>query len=325
LIPLKWRSLWLSLIVGFWLVGVSLMMIAQAQARLRTESPAHQPPNVALAAVKPTSPVMSATLYLPVLNHNYPWPCPTVSTNQYGLLSASGPPINHPDYLHGDLNLALRGYLPFTSTLDLIRYEGETDEDPPQLIHLFADQRPPQFVAVNRPFDWLWDPDQCDGNPRGCRGEPILTGEGHLWEAAVTGLAAAPGEAVYLPTRHATLVNKENYRAVVLYAEATRLTLGYTRDDSVANGYAVHLENICVDPNLLSLYKAQIRADGYRLTDYLPALRNGQPLGLARTEAVLVAVRDRGQFMDPRSQKDWWQTIPPTGLLHVTVEHPTGP
>jgi len=96
------------------------------------------------------------------------------------------------------------------------------------------------------------------------------------------------------------------YKAMVLYAEQTRITLAYTRQDSVIPGYTVHIENVCVDPNLLSLYKAQTGADGWHVTGNLPALRNDQALGTALNMEIQVAIRDKGSFMDPRSAKDWW-------------------
>jgi len=85
------------------------------------------------------------------------------------------------------------------------------------------------------------------------------------------------------------------------------MTLGYTRDDTVATGYVVHLENVCVDPNLLALYRAQNDAAGFRATGFLPALRANEKLGTAFGDEMQVAVRDRGAFLDPRSRKDWWQ------------------
>ena len=89
----------------------------------------------------------------------------------------------------------------------------------------------------------------------------------------------------------------------MLYAESNRITLGYTREDSVANGDAVHLENVCVDPNLLALYQSS-NATGRA---FLPALREDEVLGTAGSGQVLVAVRDRGVFFDPRSRLDWRQ------------------
>ena len=51
------------------------------------------------------------------------------------------------------------------------------------------------------------------------------------------------------------------YGALVLYAEPTRLTLKYTREDNVVSGFTLHLENICDDANLLALYR-QLNAAG---------------------------------------------------------------
>jgi len=36
-------------------------------------------------------------------------------------------------------------------------------------------------------------------------------------------------------------------------------------------------------------------------------LREDEVLGTASSGSVLVAVRDRGVFFDPRSRLDWWQ------------------
>jgi len=79
--------------------------------------------------------------------------------------------------------------------------------------------------------------------------------------------------------------------------------LKYTREDNVVAGYTLHLENICVDANLLALYR-QLNAAG---RSELPALRPGQSLGRASGSEIDAAIRDSGAFLDPRSRKDWWQ------------------
>ena len=89
---------------------------------------------------------------------------------------------------------------------------------------------------------------------------------------------------------------------MVLYAEARRLTLTYTRDDTPAVGYVIHLEELAVDPGLVALYQ-QLNAEGRHR---LPALRNGEVLGTADRSGVRIAIRDTGMFMDPRACKDWW-------------------
>ena len=88
----------------------------------------------------------------------------------------------------------------------------------------------------------------------------------------------------------------------MLYASETRLTLKYTREDNVVQGYTVHLENVCPEPSLLALYR-QLNSQG---RGRLPALRGGQALGRANGGEIRAAVRDSGTFMDPRSRKDWW-------------------
>lgn len=89
----------------------------------------------------------------------------------------------------------------------------------------------------------------------------------HVAATLVT-LAAGAGESPGIPHRRAQIYGG-GYKALVLYAEPTRITLGYTRDDSVANGYTVHLEGICVDPNLVALYRSSNAAG----RGFLPALR----------------------------------------------------
>jgi hypothetical protein len=89
---------------------------------------------------------------------------------------------------------------------------------------------------------------------------------------------------------------------MVLYATYDTLTLKYTREDNVVRGYTVHLAGVCPEPRLLALYQSS-NASG---RGSLPALRGNQPLGRARGGSVLVAIRDTGAWMDPRSDKDWW-------------------
>ncbi|MDX1523355.1 MAG: hypothetical protein R3264_17150, partial [Anaerolineae bacterium] len=115
-----------------------------------------------------------------------------------------------------------------------------------------------------------------------------------------------PNEALHLPTRGPDIFGG-GFKAMVLYAEVQRLTLGYTRRDTVAPGYTIHLEGLCVDPNLLALYQAQVDGTGWHVTSHLPGLQQNQRLGTALNATVQVVVRDRGTFLEPRSRKDWWR------------------
>jgi hypothetical protein len=218
--------------------------------------------------------------------------CPASSDNSYTTIPIAGGGLAHPDALHADLNLALRGYTAADVAADLFNKDGPVDGDPPQLAGIFGDYRRPTFGQSYQVYDWDWN---C--GEHGCRGGLVDTGA-----ATLLTLQAAPGEALGVPHRGAQIYGG-GYKALVLYAESNRITLGYTREDSVANGYAVHLENVCVDPNLLALYQSS-NATGRA---FLPALREDEVLGTAGSGQVLVAVRDRGVFFDPRSRLDWWQ------------------
>jgi hypothetical protein len=239
------------------------------------------------------------TVFLPVIMRSPPPVCPLTSDATFEVIPFVGARADHPDYLHGDLNLSLRGYSPTSAYLGLVSYNGSGIEDSPQLAGLFQPNRGPNITSAYRVNDWIWDPNQCGGDPHGCAGDPLTQ-----WGVTLMALATTPGEPVQIPERGASIY-QGTYRVLVLYAEERRITLGYTREDSVANGYAVHLENLCVDPNLLALYRAQTDAGGWHVTGHLPALRHDQPLGTALGQAILVAVRDRGSFMDPRA-RDWW-------------------
>lgn len=237
-------------------------------------------------------------IYLPLLMVNPPV-CPQVSSATFELIPIEGSPTDRPDFLHADLNLARRGYSETLADQTLKDFAGATDPGAPQLAGLFNPNRFPGIPTVYRVNGWNWG---C--GPHGCPTGPILNPL-----VTLMALNTTPGQPVYIPERGDNIWG--NYKAMVLYAEETRITLGYTRRDSVAVGYAVHLETVCVDPNLLALYRAQVGPDGYRKLNNglysLPALRNDQLLGTALGQGIGVAIRDQGSFLDPRSRKDWWR------------------
>jgi hypothetical protein len=189
---------------------------------------------------------------------------------------------------HPDMNLAVRGYSPTTAYLGLVDYAGNIDPNAPQLYTLFGNRRTPVFTSAFRVYQWDWG---CN-----CRGGPIAK-----WAVTLLGMRTTPGEIIRLPVAGYDVGG--GYGALVLYAEPTRLTLKYTREDNVVAGYTLHLENICVDANLLALYR-QLNAAG---RSELPALWPGQPVGRASSSEIDAAIRDGGSFLDPRSRKDWWQ------------------
>ena len=231
-----------------------------------------------------------AVLYLPLVAQAGPTPIPTpVAT--FTTLPVQGPPVDRPAVTNPDLNLAIRSYVTTTAALTLVDVDGDTDPDAPQLAALFSPPRLPSFTAVYQVYDWNW---ACSAD--GCRGDPIGFPQVTLLTMAVT-----PGEPLFLPTRNQQ-IHAGGYKALVLYAEETRITLTYTREDTPARGYLVHLEGIQVDPALLALYRAKDAAGRKEL----PALRNNERFANASGSTLNVAIRDTGSFMDPRARKDWW-------------------
>ncbi|MEX1018457.1 MAG: hypothetical protein WDZ49_02300 [Litorilinea sp.] len=216
--------------------------------------------------------------------------CPTQSSAAYGTVPALGQ-LGRPAAQSGDVNLALRGYRATAAPLGLIDWNGNTDPNAPQIAAVFADRRAPRFTSAYRVYDWDW---ACGTD--GCKGQPLTH-----WPVTLVGLQSQPHEAIHIPARGLQIYNG-GYIALVLYAEETRLTVTYTRDDSPARGYVVHLEDFCVDPTLLAHYR-QLDAAGRR---QLPALRPQDPVGTAAPHPIKIAIRDEGSFMDPRSHKDWW-------------------
>ncbi len=213
---------------------------------------------------------------------------PTKST--FNILPILSRVTDRPAAQHADLNLALRGYAATQSAARLIDLEGGADPGAPRLLDLFADRRAPTIKAVYRVNDWDWG---CN-----CRAAPIADPE-----VTLLGVVVAPGEAIRVPVAGSDIGGGN--QVMVLYAEAERITLVYTRNDNVSTGYAIHVEDIIVAPELLALY--QQLNDAGRAN--LPALRAGQPFAQARGSEIKIAIRDAGAFMDPRSRKDWWQGI----------------
>ncbi|MFW6069282.1 MAG: hypothetical protein ACOC9E_06845, partial [Chloroflexota bacterium] len=195
---------------------------------------------------------------------------------------------DRPAAQHPDINLAIRGWSETTADLSLVHYGGPTDVNAPQLDSIFSGDRLPQFTSAYRVHHWFWE---CD-----CRGGPITD-----WPVTLLGMAAPEGESLHVPASGYEIGG--GFEVLVLYATQNRLTLKYSAEDNVKRGYTLHVEGVCVDPDLLGLYE-QMNAAG---RERLPALREGQAFGRAAGNEFRVAIRDNGSFLDPRSQKDWWK------------------
>jgi hypothetical protein len=228
-------------------------------------------------------------LYLPILSKP---PCQNTGQS-YGSISVIGEDPDRPAELNADINLTLRGYELTTGVyLGLVSYGPVSDSKAPQLYSLFGDNRTATFINAYRVHQWFW----ADPPDPGTRG-PVIDD----YPTTHIGMAVTPGELIRTPSSGYDIGG--GFEVMVLYAEATRITLKYTREDNVKVGYTLHVEDLCVDSNLLALY--HLRNSQGR--DNLPALPAGQPFGRANGVELGVSIVDSGSFMDPRSRNDWWQ------------------
>lgn len=239
-----------------------------------------------------------AVLFLPLIVSEEvppaPTPTPTLPIQPprtYTTVPVEPPPTDRPAEIHGDLNLALRGYVPTFGFLGLVNYGGKFDEQAPQIDGMFSPPWLPSFLALYKVHDWDWS---CGSD--GCRGAPI-----EEYPVTLLEMETAVNEPIAIPRRNPPIYAGD-FKALVLYADERRLTITYTRRDTAAVGYMVHLEDFAVHPDLLALYR-QMNEAGRK---HLPALRNGEIVGIADRGSVKIATRDTGRFLDPRTCKDWW-------------------
>ncbi len=241
-----------------------------------------------------------------------PGGCPTTSGNGYSRGVAyqwdTDNPVR-PAYNHADKNLDLRGYAATSATRGLVNYGSDDPTQPPQFATLFNPNRVPAFNTF-RVYNWNWAPSP---NP-GTRGS-LYDG----YPVSALGLATTAGEALHVPGSGYDI--GAGMEVIVLYADADTVAFKYTREDSVGpNGYTLHVDNICTDPNLLAVYNSLDAASGPRYVYVgqgygydLPTLAAGQVFGTARGSEIVIAIADTGAFMDPRSCNEWWQIRPGQG------------
>lgn len=214
--------------------------------------------------------------------------CDPVPGAAFGSLPTVGEPTKDPPPAqHADLNMKVRGWEPVGFELGLVDYGGDTDALAPKLGSLYTEDHTPAFVQNFAVHQWDWG--------AGMAGGPIAD-----WPVTLTAFAAAPGEVLEVP--HSGYDIGQGKTARLLYLDEDSVTLKYTGEDNVVFGYTIHVVGVCVDPALRALYEANDAAGRAEL----PALAGDQPFGRAIGDRVLVAVRDTGAFMDPRSKKDWW-------------------
>ncbi|MCP4357700.1 MAG: hypothetical protein GY796_06760 [Chloroflexi bacterium] len=231
-----------------------------------------------------TAQTTNQTVYLPLIL-TAPISCEVAGTS-YDSLSIIPPPYSGDAATNVEFSLGYRGYEPTTTSLQLIRLGPVHDVNAPQFNTIFTDNRLPTFVRAYHRYRWIND-------------QPVDTHS--PWGSTVLGMAVTPGEIIQTPDSGYDISG--GYDVLVLYADPQRMTLKYTREDSVAFGYTVYIEDVCVEPDLLALYEEE-NGNGRHS---LPALFGNQPIGRALGNEIKTAVRDTGHFLDPRSCNDWWQ------------------
>jgi hypothetical protein len=197
-------------------------------------------------------------------------------------------PSDRPAEAHPDLNLSIRNYELTEAAKTLVDYASPGPGiTAPQLSGLFGTPRLPVFRNVYRVYDWDWGRMQ-----RGA----LLS-----WPPVTAlGMETNVGETLHVPDSGYDIGS--GCEVLVLYACEDRITLKYTREDNAVYGFMLHVELVCVEPSLVALYQECDRT-GRRT---LPALRPRQAFGRASGTEVVIAIRDAGAFMDPRTRGDWW-------------------
>lgn len=216
--------------------------------------------------------------YLPAVIYQQPsvMDC-NVPGGSFTTLSIIGPPITVNPETDRYLNLGVRGYKRVDAPLQLVQLGPVHDSKSPQFPGIFGDRRTPTFTNA---YD---------------------TAPNSQWEVTLLGMGTNPAEIIY--TADSGYDIGGGYEYLVLYAAETRVTLHIGREDGGARGYVLYIEDVCVDPDLVALYRQSYAAG----RQSLPVLRGHAPFGRAIGNEVKVAVRDTGSFMDPRSRNDWWQ------------------
>lgn len=221
------------------------------------------------------SPDAGKRVYLPVAVAAPPAPDCNVPGGTFAPLPVQGTDRINDAANDRRINLGLRDNKRVNEPLGFVVY-GSTNDKAPQLQGMFGDRRIPAFTSA-----WQTAPNSN-------------------YKVTLLGLGTAPGEAIYAPDSNNPIF--PNYAYLVLYADEKRITLHNGREDNL-RGYVIHIEDVCVDPDLVRLYRS-LNAAG---RGSLPGLRGHQAFGRAIGAEVRVAVRDEGTWLDPRSCRDWWK------------------
>lgn len=243
-----------------------------------------------------------------------PGSCPTTSTNSYESwqMDQNSASSSVAAQAHPDKNINIRGYESAAATKQLYDRGEPVDSKSPQLSTML--DQTPAILSTFKVYDWNWS-----ANTKGS----LLS----KYDATMIGLSAAAGAAVRVPDAKFDLIagteTSGGYTATILFADANSVTIKYTLQDDVVSHYTVHLDNICTDPNLLTLYN-QLDAQKYQNSTVrykLPIVKGKQIIGTAKGDDVRVTIRNSGEFIDPRLKNSFWRGI--TTLPTGTAPTPT--
>lgn len=215
--------------------------------------------------------------------------CPTASGEHYD--TAMNHEIDANAESNPEIVLRMRGWERVEEKLGLVTYGYPAGEPPdpraPQLGTIVRNRV--SFATAYRVHKWDWE---------NRRPSPELESKSPV---SLLGLTAKIGQDVYTPESGYDVGG--GHQAMVIYASADAVTMNLIGDDNAIVGYAIHIDGFCVDPNLLALYR-RLASEGRH---QMPYLFGGEKIGTANSTEVRVAIRDSGDYLDPRSRLDWWK------------------
>lgn len=243
------------------------------------------------------------------MNQSASYNCPVSSGESYMTLRVSSDYPRPPSAGQSpEINMLLRGYEEIDEKKQLIDYGGDTDPImPPSLGTIFPSV--PSIVRTYKVHMW-------DGS--GNRPSPDLESN---WPVNLIGLYTSPDMPLVGPKAGRSIGGGNVL--MLIFATQTTATFVHGEGDNPQDGYFLHIDNLCVDPNLLDAYKREDAA-GRRS---MPVIATGQIFGYGNGSDVRIAIRDSGDWMDPRARKDWWQgfdTLPPAPGGIINLPPPTG-
>lgn len=224
----------------------------------------------------------------------------SVTRNSYGTIDPldrypanDPPPENHPD-----INLAVRGYIPATGKKYPLVLGEAGDPKAPKIYTILS--HVPTIVSLYKIYNWDWATNKKTV-PMPLPDDPGAS----FKQIQMVGFATNTGEEIYVPQSGYRIGG--DYQVMVIFANDNSITIKYGREDNIGIkfGYAIQIEEIAVDPNLLDLYREQNAAG----RGELPSLSGGQVMGVAKGNEIRVVIRDTGDFLDPRSKLDWWRGV----------------